>query len=454
MSDDWIVGGNRYNGIILQFVILPVDSEPPKLQIGRPVIVNEGKKATITSVNLEVTDVDTERNKIMCTVIQQPEHGFIESTTPAEGSELSRVGKRATKFSNLDLMNGKVNYVQSNHKDFEPTVDQFVVTCSDKNNTSPPSTINVLIQPSNDEVPVVLVRQFVVVENDFISFDIALLNAIDDDVPESDLIFYVSKKPKHGELLIQGDDLLPLTQFSKSQLISSEGGILYQHDGSETKKDSFELIVSDGVHNVTATVPVTIIPVDDEVPHVTINTGLSIDRAEMKVITNRNIKVTDLDSDDKTLAYLVMSDAKLGMLRKRLSVGRYVNLTKGSNFTQKDVDEKRVFYQHFNKDKGERDVIRFDVTDGFNRLINQLFYVVIAPIDNVHPDVINKGVTLKEKDRITLTTDLLSASDLNSEDENIVFNINKVSTFFQTSSSAFMLSSIISLFVTMLVIMY
>lgn len=426
MSDEWLVGGNRYGGIVLNFHILPVDSEPPVLKIERPISVVEGLKIALDEKNLKVTDVDTERLKLTCKIIEQPALGFIESVTPAEGSELSRMGVVAKEFSNVDLINGNVNYVQSRHKDIEPTVDQFKIACNDKNNTSVQTTMNVLIEPRNDEKPVPLVREFIVLENDYLSFDLALVNAIDADIPADELVFFVKDGPKHGQLLRQNQELSTIKKFTKSELIASEGGILYQHDGSETRKDSFQLIVSDGVHNVTTTVPVRIIAADDEVPHMTVNTGLSVERDEMKVISNRNLKATDLDSEDKSLIYLVMTDPNFGTLTKRMPDGQFRNLTKGSNFTQNDVDAKSIYYHHTDEGKAERDIIRFDISDGYNRLINQLFYISIAPIDNMHPDIINKGVTLKEGDRITLTTDLLSASDINSKDEKLQYQVNKL----------------------------
>lgn len=51
-----------------------------------------------------------------------------------------------------------------------------------------------------------------------------------------------------------------------------------------------------------------------------------------------------------------------------------------------------------------RDLIKFDVTDGTNPLIDRYFYVNVAYMDMLFPDVINKGVTLKEGGRVTLTT--------------------------------------------------
>nr|XP_002119185.2 FRAS1-related extracellular matrix protein 2 [Ciona intestinalis] len=73
--------------------------------------------------------------------------------------------------------------------------------------------------------------------------------------------------------------------------------------------------------------------------------------------------------------------------------------------------------------EGVRDLIKFDVTDGFNPLIDRYFYVNVAFMDMLFPDVINKGVTLKEGGRVTLTTDILSTADLNSADENLAFSI-------------------------------
>lgn len=58
----------------------------------------------------------------------------------------------------------------------------------------------------------------------------------------------------------------------------------------------------------------------------------------------------------------------------------------------------------FTGHEGVRDLIKFDVTDGFNPLIDRYFYVNVAYMDMLFPDVINKGVTLKEKGRVTLTT--------------------------------------------------
>ena len=428
MSDDWLVGGNRYNGILLNITVLPVDSEPPEVTIGDPVNVRESLKVRLTKANVKITDVDSKVTTLGCEITKQPEFGFVEVVSPAEGSEKKRLGLPAQKILNKDLIEKQVNYVQSRHENIEPSLDQFAVVCSDGNNTSPETVVNVLIAPTNDEKPVPLIRDFVVLENDFLPINIAMLNAIDGDLPEDDIEFFIVTPPKHGEILLQKmtSSLVPIMQFSKAILLSDETTILYQHDGTETKADKFKLVVSDGVHNVSAVIPVAVVPVDDETPRMAVNTGLKVDRGEVKTLTERNVKATDLDSKDDNLMYFVMSVAKLGVLQKKMNSNNYHNFSKGENFTQKDINDRKIVYRHFIDTKGERDVIRFDVSDSFNRLINQLFYVMIEPEDNIYPQVINKGVTLKEGDQITLTTDILSASDINSQDEKLTFFVTKV----------------------------
>ena len=66
---------------------------------------------------------------------------------------------------------------------------------------------------------------------------------------------------------------------------------MYEHDDTETTEDEFKIKVSDGAHEDSAVIPITIMPVDDETPRMTINNGIDVELMETKVIRNSALKV-------------------------------------------------------------------------------------------------------------------------------------------------------------------
>jgi len=74
--------------------------------------------------------------------------------------------------------------------------------------------------------------------------------------------------------------------------IASGSDIVYQHDDTETTDDVFEVTVSDSVHQVARVIPITVTPVDDETPRMTINNGIDVEISETKTIGNNALKVS------------------------------------------------------------------------------------------------------------------------------------------------------------------
>ncbi len=69
-------------------------------------------------------------------------------------------------FSYKDIMDGHVNYVQSRHQRMEPTADQFMLCVSDGEHTSAHVPFYIIINPTNDEVPEFVARNFTVSLNE------------------------------------------------------------------------------------------------------------------------------------------------------------------------------------------------------------------------------------------------------------------------------------------------
>lgn len=424
MSDDWTVGGNKVNGVHIQVTVLPVDSQAPEVGVGIQFSVIEGQKSPIGPEHLTADDNDTPVDDILCTIIVQPTAGYVENASPAPGSEKSRSGTAISAFTIRDIREGNIYYVQSIHKGVEPVEDRFTFRCSDSINFSKKNFFPVIIIAANDEKPEIYVREIVVMEGMNVVIDTPILNGADVDIPPEELMFIIAKPPKHGAILNQ----LPTGSVSVSNFtleqIREASSIIYEHDDSETTEDSFGVTLTDGKFSVQKTAMVTIIAVDDETPRMLINNGLEVEIGETKEINNKVLKATDLDSDDGTLAYVVRFGPGQGLLQRKASSGSLENITLGMNFTQAEVDAGLILYTHSGQE-GIRDLIKFDVTDGINPLIDRYFYITIGSIDAVFPDVVSKGVSLREGGRVTLTTDLLSTTDLNSPDEHLAFTITR-----------------------------
>nr|XP_020476103.1 FRAS1-related extracellular matrix protein 2 isoform X2 [Monopterus albus] len=424
MSNDWTVDGNKITGVHVQVTILPVDSQAPEVKVGIQFSVIEGEKYTIGPQHLNADDNDTPTDDILCTIIIQPTAGYVENISPAPGSEKSRSGTAVSAFTIRDIREGNIYYVQSIHKGAEPVEDRFTFRCSDGINLSDNHFFPVVIIPANDEKPEIHLREIVVMEGMNTVIDTPILNGADADIPAEELMFIICKPPKHGAILNQ----LPtgpvlVTNFTLEQ-IREASSIIYEHDDSETTEDSFDVILTDGKYSVQKTATVVIFAVDDETPRMLINDGLEVEIGETKEIKNKVLKATDLDSDDSTLTYIIRLGPGQGLLQRKTPSGSLENITLGMNFTQAEIDSGLIIYTHSGQE-GIRDLVKFDVTDGMNPLIDRYFYITIGSIDMVFPNVVNKGVSLREGGRVTLTTDLLSTSDLNSPDENLVFTITK-----------------------------
>ncbi|KAM8834642.1 FRAS1-related extracellular matrix protein 2-like isoform 2-T2 [Synchiropus picturatus] len=424
MSDDWTVGGNKVTGVRVRVAILPVDSQAPEVGVGIQFGVTEGEKSAIGPQHLNADDADTPADHILCTIVVQPTAGYVENISPAPGSEKSRSGTAISAFTIRDIREGSIHFVQSIHKGVEPVEDRFTFRCSDGINFSENHFFPILIIPANDEKPEIFLREMVVMEGMNIVIDTPILNGDDADVPAEELMFFVSKPPQHGAILMQlPTGSVPVTNFTLEQ-IREASSIVYEHDDSETTEDSFEVILTDGKYSVRKTAVVMVIAVDDETPRMLVNDGLEVDVGETKEISDKVLRATDLDSEDSALTYVVRFQPRQGLLQRRTPSGSVENVTQGMNFTQSEVDAGLLSYTH-NGQEGVRDLLKFDVTDGINALIDRYFYISVDSVDMLFPDVVSKGVSLREGGRVTLTTDLLSTSDINSPDENLLFTVTR-----------------------------
>ncbi|CBY08706.1 unnamed protein product [Oikopleura dioica] len=420
--------------IITHVRIIPVDNQFPLVTVLQSITVDEGSKTSFNPSHLEINDADTSPDDIICRIDPQPEFGFLENVSPLPGSEKSRAGEAITDFRAADLPNEFINYVQSIHKGYEPTADEFWIRCRDKqNNESIQKKITVIINPVNDEEPKIEYSRWRVREGDILNLDESILNCRDLDIPFDELTFIVTSPPKFGKIIYLGMHTLESTEsidsFTCEQLRAHE--IAYEHDDSENFEDSIKMQLTDGKHVTEETIPIDIIPVDDETPRVEINRGLQMEHEQRNARIGADVlKVTDLDSVDEDLMIIITHPPRLGTLRMDDGSpdGRY--LSEGDVFEMRQLWENRVIYKRgedsLQSIDEQRDYFVFEVNDGLNRLIDRKFFIQIESGDKLYPMVFNEGLTLPEDGRRTITTALLQASDLNSNDLELTFKVNKM----------------------------
>ncbi|MGH0166856.1 UNVERIFIED_CONTAM: hypothetical protein FKN15_051793 [Acipenser sinensis] len=271
---------------------------------------------------------------------------------------------------------------------------------------------------------------------------------------------------KHGELTVLG---ARRKFFTPADL--DAGVVVYQHDGSDTYSDNIIFRMTDGRHEVEFLFPITIAPTDDEPPIINANTGLVLFKNEIMQISPFILSATDIDSEDSSIKFIVeppYSTTGELLLRQAeqpsdLSAWQFSESEEMfeqvvRKWFQQDILDGKLFYRHIGPHSTTTvmDQFVFRVQDdndppnqsgehiftikihpvddlppelfpgtSLHMTVKEYFYISIGSIDMVFPDVINKGVTLKEGGRVTLTTDLLSTTDINSPDEHLSFSITR-----------------------------
>ena len=379
-------------GFTFHVRISPVDDKAPVIKVSDRLQVWEGGKVTVTTDHLMVTDADTVPDDVTCRIDVSPLYGFLENIAPSKGMEQSQAGILIMSFTARDLLSQRINYVQNNHIGIEPKMDLFALSCSDGLRDSHRHMMMIDIRGRNDEIPKLFLINFQVEEGQSMTIDSVLLDVDDADIPKDNLTIKLLKHPKHGVVVDRSK--------SPSQLITSfpfqkikQDVITYNHDGTETTEDVLQFAVTDGLHEVRKDVLVNILPIDDETPRLVTNTGLGLTNiGETRMISSSALRAEDVDSPNDNLTYVVRSIPLMGQLTRYERTGRSYNLSRGSEFTQRDINRGMIFYTDLSVVAVARKEIRFHITDGKNSLVNQVFYIYMKPEDKVYPIVLSKGI--------------------------------------------------------------
>ncbi|KAG5275412.1 hypothetical protein AALO_G00120010 [Alosa alosa] len=423
----------------LNITVTPVNDKPPSVTIGDMFVVDEGSFACLCHGVLGAVDPDTNPNELIFHLKTPPQNGFLENTLPSPGFEKSNAGIKVVSFSLLHLNSGFINYVQAGHQGQEPTADHFVVSVTDGVHKSTAVPFYIIINPTNDEPPTLLLNSFTVTEGGMKELTAAILDAVDLDAPPDILTLTVTRPPKHGTLINgiyglqmtrykdMGQELLrrslPAHNFTLREL--REGmKIVYMHDDTETLQDAFTIQLTDGKHAVQGTAQVHILPVNDEKPRLLKNSGMDMEANSHRVISSVTLEAVDQDTPNHKLYYILNAGPKFGILQLKTQRG-WLDLTPGQNFTQEDVELNQLWYKHTTLTgfKGH-DRFVFYLSDVDNPSPPESFFISVHAPQKGDIALVTKPVELMEGERVILTTDHLLASDSGSSSEELVYAVS------------------------------
>lgn len=185
----------------------------------------------------------------------------------------------------------------------------------------------------------------------------SLLQVTDTDNTATELTYTLTQASINSILSLNGNSLSVGQTFTQDDINNNR--LSYQHNGGETTSDRFSFTVADGAGNTLNgnSFNITVNPVNDA-PVVTINQGGFLRQGRTITIAQNSLRTADPDNLPSELMYSLSSLPSNGTLMLN-----EVALTLTDTFTQDDINQGRLNYQH-DGSSATSDSFDFTVTDG------------------------------------------------------------------------------------------
>ncbi|XP_008946338.1 PREDICTED: chondroitin sulfate proteoglycan 4-like, partial [Merops nubicus] len=333
---------------------------PPRIVNRNSLLVEEGKPVKISKGKLQVVHENSSPSEIVFTVRQLPVHGYIRKFS-SEGSYLSADQRPVFSFTQQDVDEGKVQYVQ--------TVSDQLADCFSLDVTNGVRTVSG-IEISVDIIPRMIpleVQNFTVIEGGSTALLEEYLKISSRHFAGLSCEFVLTEQPKNGYVENSRAPGIKLTNFTRKQV--EQELIYYVHDDSEELMDNFTVIVNYTElwkQSLPRTVFVTVIAVNDEAPVIKVNRILQVWVNSVTEITTDDLCAEDKDSSPSELIYSVTPPSNGHLALKSFPNDSILN------FTQAQIIGGQLVFVHNGAMSGG---FNFQVTDGLNYAPRQIFSI-------------------------------------------------------------------------------
>ena len=173
-------------------------------------------------------------------------------------------------------------------------------------------------------------------------------------------------------------------------LVALDGDtIIYRHDGSETTSGSFTYTLTDGTESATASVTITVSPVND--PPVGVDDTLAVQEGGTVSVQSRELLDNDTDAEGDPLSITAVADATNGLVT---------------------LDGNTIFYRHDGSET-KAGGFTYTVTDGTDTA-TALVTVSVSPV-NDPPNGVDDALDVEEGDTVSIASQQLLANDSDAE---------------------------------------
>ncbi|MCA9564688.1 MAG: VCBS domain-containing protein, partial [Myxococcales bacterium] len=390
--------------------VTPVN-DPPTLSGTLVLVVNEGESVVLDG-QLDASDSDDSSDDVLFSILSGPAHGAIQA--PGE----------ALTFTLTQLNAGEVSYL---HDGSETTQDSFVVRVSDDDGASSESAqVRITINPVNDAP--VLVNSNVLELNEGIRAFLTenTLLVTDADNSASQLIFSVTaaNMPQNGELRVDGVPVGPGDVFTQADILNHR--VSYEHDGGESGGDTAVLRVRDTGTPVRS-LDVIVFQVDiagvNDPPVLVANNGVSLDEGADVLISGGELLASDVDDDASEVHFIIVEAPEHGQFWADETA-----LEEGEFFSLEDILTGALRYVHDGSESAS-DSATLKLEDSFGAGPPAFSFEITITTENDPPVLlVSSGATIDENDVFDFSTDVLSASDEEQSNSEILFVITSTPT--------------------------
>lgn len=429
------------NTVLTNFpiTIIPRDDTPPYVVNNLGLEVNKGGVKQFNTDMLKAHDVDTVDTNIIYVIVHPPEAGEI-----IRRLHIAETGTRITRFSQRDLTRGAIFYRHFGHEMF---LDSFQFRLRDQHdppNKSDVQTFNIVINQVNENPPELspdATRLMHVLENDIAYITKAELQYTDKETDDNQLTYIITAPPffvsnrghedagriiaTHNISMVTKDESLKEVHTFKQEDINHMK-IAYMPPltdiGPEGRLVRFVYTVQDASGNrvLDQYFDIDVQPVNDKAP-LFITSKLLVEEGGILGISTDHISAADIDTKTDDLTFIIEATPSFGVIQKDGDI-----LTVDKTFSLEDLRKKSIRYIHDGSDV-VLDTFTLTLSDGINRA-TKVIPIEIVPIDDEIPQLgknLRPRLIVSEGSETLITSSVLSATDVDTDDKNLVFLIIK-----------------------------